>query len=101
MKSRELRSTSPDTAGESRSADRCHFARAEEAVVVRRLIGHPRRQNRWTETSCQWCSHASVCLPSEHRYENVLATDRRLPARRPDPACNHRWSASVPQQWLN
>ena len=52
------------------------FARAEEAVArTRRLIGASQAPELpGDDCRCQWCSHVSVCLPSEHRYEN----DRRL-----------------------
>ena len=64
------------------------FARAEEAVAhTRRLIGASRAPEPPDDDSrCQWCSHVSVCLPSEHRYENAR---RRVVASAPDAQILH------------
>ena len=70
------------------------FARAEEAVArTRRLIGAPQAPEPPTDDSrCQWCSHASVCLPSEHRYENAR---RRIVASAPDAQILHVTTAGA------
>lgn len=68
------------------------FARAEEAVArTRRLIGAPQAPEPPDDDSrCQWCSHVSVCLPSEHRYENAR---RRVVASAPDAQILHAATA--------
>lgn len=68
------------------------FARAEEAVArTRRLIGAPQAPEPPDDVSrCQWCSHVSVCLPSEHRYENAR---RRVVASAPDAQILHAATA--------
>lgn len=65
------------------------FARAEEAVArTRRLIGAPQAPEPPDDDSrCQWYSHVSVCLPSEHRYENAR---RRVVASAPDARSSTR-----------
>lgn len=64
------------------------FARAEEAVErTRRIIGAPRAPEPLDEDRrCQWCSHESVCLPAEHKYE---ASRRRVIAAAPDAQIVH------------
>lgn len=68
------------------------FARAEEAVArTRRLIGAPQTpEPPDDDCRCQWCSHVSVCLPSEHRYENAR---RRVVASAPDAQILHAATA--------
>lgn len=70
------------------------FARAEEAVAcTRRLIGAPQAPEPPDDDSrCQWCSHVSVCLPSEHRYENAR---RRVVASAPDAQILHAATAGA------
>lgn len=61
---------------------------AEEAVARTRSIisadhaPEPLQDDR----RCQWCSHESVCLPVEHRYE---ASRRRVIAAAPDAQIVH------------
>ena len=68
------------------------FARAEEAVArTRCLIEAPQAPEPPDDDSrCQWCSHVSVCLPSEHRYENAR---RRVVASAPDAQILHAATA--------
>ena len=64
------------------------FAQAEEAVVhTRKIIGSMRAPEPLdNDNRCRWCSHVSVCLPSERRYE---ATRRRVMAAAPDAQILH------------
>lgn len=68
------------------------FARTEEAVArTRRLIGASQAPEPPDDDGrCQWCSHVSVCLPSEHRYENAR---RRVVASAPDAQILHAATA--------
>ena len=64
------------------------FAQAEEAVVrTRKIIASTQAPEPFeNDNRCEWCSHVSVCLPSEHRYE---ATRRRAIATAPDAQILH------------
>ena len=70
------------------------FARAEEAAArTRRLIGASQAPEPPDDDSrCQWCSHVSVCLPSEHRYENAR---RRVVASAPGAQILHAATAGA------
>lgn len=62
--------------------------RAEEAVArTRDIIGSAQAPEPLeNDRRCQWCSHESVCLPAEHRYE-VLR--QRVMAPAPDAQMVH------------
>ncbi|RAX20806.1 MULTISPECIES: CRISPR-associated endonuclease Cas4/Cas1 [unclassified Actinomyces] len=64
------------------------FAEAERAVEqTRHIISSPTAPPPVEDDSrCRWCSHVSVCLPSEHRYE---AARRRIVATLPDAQVLH------------
>ena len=61
---------------------------AEEAVARTRSIITSERapEPLQDDRRCQWCSHESVCLPAEHRYE---ASRRRVVAAAPDAQIVH------------
>ncbi len=61
---------------------------AEEAVArTRNIITSERAPEPFQDDRrCQWCSHESVCLPAEHRYE---ASRRRVVAAAPDAQIVH------------
>ncbi|SPT55029.1 CRISPR-associated endonuclease Cas1 [Actinomyces bovis] len=67
---------------------------AEDLVGAEALVGRTRELIAAEQAPaplvedrrCQWCSHASVCLPDEHRYEAVR---RRVVAPAPDAQVVH------------